>query len=160
MTDAQSPAKLSGPTRSNSSVKEAVEALPENGRVSKSGKTSAGTPSVFTIGERREESNSTAPDALSIETPTIKAQSVGKSCTAVSSPCRAPTRKESNRSFLPNKRMIPTAPRMSGIGRVEMKSIIAFLNDVCAKNAHVCAKTMLKATKTQHKAPRLSKRGS
>lgn len=83
ITDAQSPAKLSAPTRSNSSTKEAVEALPENGRVSKSGKISEGIPSVFTMGERRSERKSTAPEAFNIDTPTINAQRVGRSCTAV-----------------------------------------------------------------------------
>ena len=83
MTDAQSPAKLSAPTRSKSSAKEAVEALPEKGRVSKSGKSSAGTPMACTSGERNFESNSTAPEAFNIETPTINAQSVGKRCIAV-----------------------------------------------------------------------------
>lgn len=86
MTDAQSPAKLSAPTFSKSSTKEAVEALPEKGRVSKSGKMSAGTPMALTRGARSFESNSTAPDAFTIETPTIRAQSVGRSCTAVCSP--------------------------------------------------------------------------
>lgn len=83
MTDAQSPAKLSAPTRSKRSTKEAVDALPEKGRVSKSGKISAGTPIALTRGERRWESNATAPDAFNIETPTISAQSVGRSCIAV-----------------------------------------------------------------------------
>ena len=83
MTDAQSPAKLSAPTFSKSSTKEAVEALPEKGRVSKSGKISAGTPMALTRGERSFDSNSIAPEAFNIETATIKAQSVGRSCTAV-----------------------------------------------------------------------------
>ena len=150
MTDAQSPAKLSGPTRSKSSTKDAVEALPENGRVSKSGKISVGTPMVLTRGERSFESNSMAPEAFSIETPTINAQSVGKSCIAVPSPCFAPSRKDSNRFDLPSKRMIPTAARMSGMGSAEMMSIIFFLKHVCAKNAHVYAKTRSKAMQTRH----------
>lgn len=127
MTDAQSPARLSAPTLSKRSTKEAVEALPEKGRVSKRGIMSAGTPITLARGERSFESSSTAPDAFSIETPTISAQSVGKSCTAVSSPCFAPFRKESNRSFLLNRRMDPTTARMSGIGREEMMSIMLFL---------------------------------
>ena len=77
ITDAQSPGKLSAPTRSKSSTKDAVEALPEKGRVSKSGKSSAGTPSVFATGERKSEKSSVAPEAFSMETPTMSAQSVG-----------------------------------------------------------------------------------
>ena len=150
MTDAQSPAKLSGPTRSKSSTKEAVDALPEKGRVSKSGKISAGTPMALTRGERSFERNSTAPEAFNIETPTINAQSVGSNCTAVCSPCFAPKRKESNRFDLPNRKMTPTAARMSGIGSAEIMSIIFFLKHVCAKNAHVCVKTRLKAVQKRH----------
>ena len=150
MTDAQRPAKLSVPTLSKSSTKDAVEALPENGRVSKSGKISAGTPIAPTSGERSFASNSIAPEAFSIETPTISAQSVGKSCTAVWSPCPAPVRNESNRLDLPTKSMIPTAARMSGIGSDEMMSIIFFLKHVCAKNAHVCAKKRSKAVQKRH----------
>ena len=78
MTEAQSPGKLSAPTFSKSSTKEAVEALPENGRVSKSGKISFGTPIESKNGERSFESNSIAPEAFNIETPTINAQSVGR----------------------------------------------------------------------------------
>ncbi len=126
MTDAQSPAKLSAPTRSNSSTKEAVEALPEKGRVSKSGKSSAGTPMALTMGESSFDSSSIAPDAFSIEIPTISAHSVGKRLTAVCNPSLAPTRKDSKRSFLPSKRRAPTAARMRGIGSAEMRSIICF----------------------------------
>ena len=126
MIDAHSPEKLSEPTRSKRSTKDAVEALPEKGRVSKSGKISAGTPMAFAIGERSLEINSTAPEAFSIETPTISAQSVGRSCTAVWSPCFAPMRNESNLFDLSNKRRVPMTARMSGIGRAEMISIIGF----------------------------------
>ena len=77
MIDAQSPAKLSGPTFSKSSTKDAVEALPEKGRVNKSGKSSVGTPIAFTTGEIRLESRSIAPDAFNMETPTIRAHNVG-----------------------------------------------------------------------------------
>ena len=83
MTDAQRPAKLSAPTFSKSSTKEAVEALPEKGRVSSSGKISAGTPMALTRGDRIFDSNSIAPEAFNMETATIKAQSVGRSCIAV-----------------------------------------------------------------------------
>ena len=145
MTEAQSPGKLSAPTRSKSSTKDAVEALPEKGRVSKSGKISVGTPIALTIGDSNLLSSSTAPEAFSIETPTIRAHKVGKSPNEVCSPCRAPVRKESNRSFLPNKRMHPTAPKISGMGRAENMSTIIFLKDVCAKNAQTYAKTRPKA---------------
>lgn len=77
MTDAQSPAKLSAPTFSNSSTNEAVEALPEKGRVSKNGKSSPGTPIIFAKGESSLANQSTAPEAFSIETPTINAHRVG-----------------------------------------------------------------------------------
>ena len=79
MTEAQRPEKLSAPTLSKSSMKEAVEALPEKGRVSKRGRISAGTPIAFTKGARSFASSSMAPEAFSIETPTISAESVGKS---------------------------------------------------------------------------------
>ena len=149
MTDAQRPVRLSGPTRSNSSAKEAVEALPEKGRVKSSGKSSAGTPSALKSGESRRESRSTAPEAFSIDTPTIKAQRVGKSLIEVCKPWLAPFKKESKRFFLLKKKRTPTAPKMSGIGSAEIRSIIFFLKHVCAKNAHACAKTRSKAVKKQ-----------
>ena len=151
MTDAQSPAKLSAPTCSNSSTKDAVEALPEKGRVSKSGNRSAGTPTAPKRGERRWESNSIAPDAFNIETPTMSAQSVGNSWIDVCSPCFAPVRKDAKRSCLENKRIVPTTPRMSGIGRAEMRSIIVLLKYVYAKNDYVYAKMRLKAGQMLHK---------
>lgn len=160
MTDAHSPARLSAPTRSSSSTKEAVEALPEKGRVSKSGKSSAGTPIVFTTGESHRESRSIAPEAFSIATPTISAQRVGKRSTAVCNPCLAPARKDSKRSFLPSKRIIPTTPRMSGIGSAETMSIISFLMYVYAKNARVYAKMRSKAAKKPRIVQRLSIRVS
>lgn len=126
MTDAQRPAKLSAPTCSNSSTKDAVEALPEKGRVSKRGNNSAGTPIVPKRGERKLESSSIAPDAFNIETPTMSAQSVGKRLIAVCSPCFAPVKKDSKRSCFANKSRMPTMPRMSGIGRAETISIIVF----------------------------------
>ena len=102
MIDAQSPGKLSAPTRSKRSTKDAVEALPEKGRVSKSGKISTGTPRILAMGENRFASSSTAPEAFNMETLTMSAQSVGRRSKEVFNPWRAPFRKDSKRSFLPN----------------------------------------------------------
>ena len=79
MTDAESPAKLSAPTFSNNSTNDAVDALPEKGRVSKSGKSSLGTPIKFAKGDNSFANQSTAPEAFNIETPTINAHRVGSS---------------------------------------------------------------------------------
>ena len=98
ITEAHSPEKLSAPTFPNKLSRAAVEALPEKGRVRSRGKMSVGIPIVSARGASRREISATAPDALSMAMATIRAQSVGNSRTAVSSPSRAPWQKAAKSS--------------------------------------------------------------
>lgn len=133
MTDAQSPAKLSGPTSASSFEKDAVAALPEKGRVSRRGNSSVGTPMAFAIGEKNFDKSATAPEAFSIDTATISAHSVGNSLTAVLSPCCAPATKESKYCFFPNRSTPPTRATMRGMGSEEKKLIMLFCSTYMQK---------------------------
>ena len=77
ITDAQSAGKLSAPYLASSEEYAAVEALPETGRVSRSGSISAGTPTRSAMGERAVQSASSIPEAFSIFIAIISAMRVG-----------------------------------------------------------------------------------
>lgn len=123
---AQKEGKLSAPAFFISSAKEAVEALPEKGRVIRSGKSSPGTPNFSAAGRTSSQRNSRAPEALSIFIPTTTAQREGSRETAQESPSLAPDIKESKSARLPKRRIRATIDKTAGIDREEMK-LTAFI---------------------------------
>ena len=90
MIDAHNPARLSAPTEPSRVLYAAVEALPEKGRVIRSGRSSQGRPIASAAGASSFERSSIAPEALSMEIAIISPTSVGNRRTAVLSPSVAP----------------------------------------------------------------------
>ncbi len=90
MTDITYPTKLSGEYFVKRSFAIAMDAEPDIGRNTSSGRASAGTPSAENIGDISEQITSTAPEAVNIFTPTSRSMRTGSRPVAVLNPFSAP----------------------------------------------------------------------
>ena len=91
--EAQMPAKLSGPYFSSIPSNVASEALPENGLNKIKGKSSLGSLTNPSKGERAFDIIFSAPELKNIETETIRAHIVGKTAKELFIPFFAPLKK-------------------------------------------------------------------
>ena len=89
---AHSDGNESAPYISINSMNAAFDALPENGRVIRSGKISAGTPSFPKTGDSAAVITSNAPDADSIDSATMSATIAGSRLKHVIAPSFAPVK--------------------------------------------------------------------
>ena len=87
--------RLSAPWAKTRSVKSPTDAPPDSGRMSASGRISAGISKGTTIGDKRFVMNSIAPDARSIADTDIIATRGGKIDIMVFIPSPAPSIKQS-----------------------------------------------------------------
>lgn len=126
ITDAQSAGKLSAPYRSTSSINVAFDALPETGRVISRGRSSDGIPILSPIGDNIPTSQSTAPDAFSIEMATINATIVGRRLKHVIAPSFAPDRNPSKYFFFGISESNATAIIISGIMTADIVMLMFF----------------------------------
>lgn len=95
ITDAASPAALSGPADPKMSASIAVDAAPETGLIKRKGASPSGIPSRVS----NPPSASVMPHAVNIETAQNSTQSVGNKPMAELNPFFAPPINDSNRGF-------------------------------------------------------------
>lgn len=123
MTEAQSPAILSGPTLSRSSANADDAAEPDIGLVTASGSISDGIPTALHTPDRYLTIRSAAPLAENIDSATMRAVIVGIIDTVVFIPSRAPRTNHSNASARRNI-TAPTASITAGIISDEINSVM------------------------------------
>lgn len=119
MTDAQSEGKLSAPRFLSRSSKIAREALPEKGRVKRSGSNSEGNPTRSAIGESNFDKSVRNPDARSIATPQSITDKEGISSMAVCIPFFAPRENMAKESLCENKKMSAHMSTTAGITQAD-----------------------------------------